>query len=116
MSCQSGISASLQHKGQKIFMVAIPALHPGKAVVQVATVQVAGNDLPEVRPPEPVRPFEVEANAIEQTKLDLMFGNHSKILMDKDEPHEQFEFIFPLTIHRWFNMLQNKKSGGKGKP
>ena len=58
MSRQSGISASLQHKGQKIFMVAIPALHPGKAVVQVATAQVAVNDLLEVRPPEPARPFE----------------------------------------------------------
>jgi len=44
--------------GQKIFMVAIPALHPGKAVVQVATFQVAVNHLLEVGPPEPVRPFE----------------------------------------------------------
>jgi hypothetical protein len=34
-------------------MMAIPALHPGKAVVQVATLQVAVNDLLEVRPPEP---------------------------------------------------------------
>ncbi len=39
-------------------MVAIPALHPGKAVVQVATFQVAVNDLLEVRPSEPARPFE----------------------------------------------------------
>ena len=39
-------------------MVAIPALHPGKAVAQVATVQVAVNDLLEVGSPEPVRPFE----------------------------------------------------------
>ena len=49
---------ALAGEGQKIFMLAIPALHPGKAVVQVATVQVAVNDLLEVRPPEPVRPFE----------------------------------------------------------
>ena len=48
---------ALAGKGQKIFMVAIPALHPGKAVVQVATVQVAVNDLLEVGPPDPVRPF-----------------------------------------------------------
>ena len=41
------------------FMVAIPALHPGKAVMQVATVQVAVNDLLEVGSPEPVRPFEL---------------------------------------------------------
>jgi hypothetical protein len=39
-------------------MVAIPALHPGKAVVQVATFQVAVNHLLEVGPPESVRPFE----------------------------------------------------------
>ncbi len=39
-------------------MMAIPALHPGKAVVQVATVQVAVNNLLKVRPPEPVRLFE----------------------------------------------------------
>jgi len=45
-------------EGQKIFMVAIPTLHPGKAVAQVATCQVAGNDPMEVGPPEPVRPFE----------------------------------------------------------
>jgi hypothetical protein len=38
-------------------MVAIPALYPGKAVVQIATVQVAVNDLLEVWPPEPVSPF-----------------------------------------------------------
>jgi hypothetical protein len=49
---------ALAGEGQKIFMVAIPALYPGKAVVQVATVQVAVNDLLEVGPPEPVRPFE----------------------------------------------------------
>jgi hypothetical protein len=45
-------------RSQKIFMVAILALYPGKAVVQVATVQVAVNDLLEVRPPKSVRPFE----------------------------------------------------------
>jgi len=39
-------------------MVAIPALYPGKAVVQVATFQVAVNDLLEVKPPEPVSPFQ----------------------------------------------------------
>ena len=49
---------ALAGEGQKIFMVAIPALHPGKAVVQVATFQVAVNDLLEVGPPEPVRLFE----------------------------------------------------------
>jgi len=37
-------------RSQKIFMVTIPALHPGKAVVQVATLQVAVNDLLKVGP------------------------------------------------------------------
>jgi hypothetical protein len=49
---------ALAGEGQKIFMVAIPALHPGKAVVQVPAFQVAVNDLLEVRPPEPIWPFE----------------------------------------------------------
>jgi len=40
-------------------MMAIPALHPGKPVVQISTVQVAVNDLLEVRPPEPVSPFKM---------------------------------------------------------
>jgi hypothetical protein len=46
-------------------MVAIPALHPGKAVVQIATFQVAGNDLLKVGPPEPVPPF-VQGGEISQ--------------------------------------------------
>ena len=50
--------AALAGEGQEIFMLAIRAFHPGKAVVQVATFQVAGNDLLEVGPPEPVPPFE----------------------------------------------------------
>jgi hypothetical protein len=49
---------ALAGEGQKIFRVAIPALHPGKAVVQVATIQVPVNDFLEVGPPEPVRHFE----------------------------------------------------------
>jgi hypothetical protein len=49
---------ALAGKGQEIFMLTIRAFHPGKAVVQVATVQVAGNDRLEVGPPEPVPPFE----------------------------------------------------------
>jgi hypothetical protein len=50
--------AALAGETQKIFMVAIPALHPGKAVVEVATFQVAVNDFLEVGTPEPVWPFE----------------------------------------------------------
>jgi hypothetical protein len=46
-------------------MVAIPTLHPGKAVVQVAALQVAVNDLLEVGTPEPVwffEPFLIDLN------------------------------------------------------
>jgi hypothetical protein len=49
---------ALTGEGQKIFVVAIPALHPGKAVVQVPAFQVAVNDLLKVGTPEPVWPFE----------------------------------------------------------
>jgi hypothetical protein len=49
---------ALAGEGQKIFIVAIPALYQGKAVVQVAIFQETVNDLLEVRPPEPVQPFE----------------------------------------------------------
>jgi hypothetical protein len=51
-------ATALAGEGQKIFMVAIPTLRLGKAVVLVATVQVAVNGLLEVGPPEPIRPFE----------------------------------------------------------
>jgi len=49
---------ALAGEGQEIFMLTIRALHPCKAVVQVATFQVAVNDLPKIGPPEPVPPFE----------------------------------------------------------
>jgi len=39
-------------------MVAIPILQPGKAVVQVATLQVAVNDHLEVVPAECIRTFQ----------------------------------------------------------
>ena len=48
---------ALAGEGKKIFMVAIPALHPGKPMVQVTTFQVAVNDLLEVGPPESKKPF-----------------------------------------------------------
>jgi len=52
---------ALVGEGQKIFMVAIPAFHPGKAVAQVATFQVAVNDLMDVGPPELLFEFVQEA-------------------------------------------------------
>ncbi len=50
--------AALAGEGQKIFMVAIPALHPGKAMMQVSAFQVTVYDLLEVGPPESVPPCE----------------------------------------------------------
>ena len=76
MSRQSGISASLQHKGQKIFMVAIPTLHRGKAVVQVATIQVAVNDLLEVGSPEPVRLFEPFLVNLNKGQIIIEYAGH----------------------------------------
>jgi len=49
----------LAGEGQEIFMVAIPALHSGKAMVQAFAFQVAVNDLSKVGTPKPVRPFEL---------------------------------------------------------
>jgi hypothetical protein len=50
---------ALAGEGQEIFMVAIPTLHPGKAMVRVSAFQVAVNDLLTVGTPKPVRPFEL---------------------------------------------------------
>jgi len=58
----------------------------------------------------------VEAGAIGESNWDLMLGNHSRILRAKDETPVQSGIIFSLTIQGWFNMLQNKNSGGKGNP
>ena len=50
--------AALAGEGQKVLIAAVFALHPGKAVVQIAAVQVPVNDLLEVGTPKPIRPFE----------------------------------------------------------
>jgi len=49
----------LPGEGQEIFMVAIPALHPGRTMVQASAFQVAVNDLLKVGTPKPARPFEL---------------------------------------------------------
>ena len=54
---------ALAGEGQRIFMLAIPALHPGKAVMQASAFQAAVNDLLKVGTPEPVWPFEPLLNA-----------------------------------------------------
>ncbi len=49
---------ALAGEGQKIFMVAIPALHPGKAVLQIAAIEIPVNDLLKMGTVEPVVTFE----------------------------------------------------------
>lgn len=43
-------------EGQELFMAAILAFHTGKAVVQIAAVEAAVNDLLQIGPPESVLP------------------------------------------------------------
>jgi hypothetical protein len=47
-------AAPLAGEGQEIFVAAIFTLHAGKAVVQVATIEIAINHLLDIRPPESV--------------------------------------------------------------
>jgi hypothetical protein len=48
--------SALTGKCQEIFMAAILAFDTGKAVMQVAAVEVSVNDVLEIRPPEAVLP------------------------------------------------------------
>jgi len=48
--------ATLAGKGQQIFMTAVFAFHTGKAVVRIAAVEVAVDDLLDIGPPESVLP------------------------------------------------------------
>jgi len=54
---QGGISASLQHKRQKVFMPAIKAPHPGKPQMQITAVQIPVNHVPDIGPEKPVLPL-----------------------------------------------------------
>ena len=47
---------ALAGKGQQIFMAAIFAFHTGKAVVQIAAIEIAVDHLLEIGPPESVLP------------------------------------------------------------
>jgi hypothetical protein len=47
-------ASALAGNCQAIFMAAILAFHTGKAVVQIAAIQIPINHLLNVRPPEPV--------------------------------------------------------------
>jgi hypothetical protein len=53
-----GISALLQHKSQQIFVTAILAFDAGKAVVQIAAIQITVEHLFDIRPPEAILPCE----------------------------------------------------------
>jgi uncharacterized protein (UPF0254 family) len=48
--------AALIRKYQQILMAAIFAFHMGKAVVQIAAIQIPINNLLKIRPPESVLP------------------------------------------------------------
>lgn len=43
-------------EGKQVFMPAVFAFHPGKAVDQIATVEITANHLFDIRPPEAVLP------------------------------------------------------------
>ena len=48
---------TLAGEGQKILVVAVFAFHPGKAIAQIATVQVPVHDLLEIGPQEAIGPL-----------------------------------------------------------
>lgn len=48
----------LQHKSQQIFVAAILAFDAGKAVVQIAAIQITVDHLFDIRPPEAILPCE----------------------------------------------------------
>ncbi len=96
------------HKGQKIFVVAIPALHPGEAAVQVATVQVPVNNLLEVRPSEAVRPF--EPLLVDLNKGLISFFEAGKVTV-KEAPESIEQLVLP--IQERFQDFQSKYGGGR---
>jgi hypothetical protein len=50
---------ALAGEGQEVFMTAIFTFHTGKAVVQIAAIEIAVNDLLQIGPPESVLPGEM---------------------------------------------------------
>ena len=44
--------ATFAEEGQQAFIAAIFAFHPGKAVVQITTIEIAIDHLLDIRPPE----------------------------------------------------------------
>jgi len=50
--------SALAEKSQEVFMVTVPALHAGKAVVQIAAVRISANDFLEIGTEKFTRSFE----------------------------------------------------------
>jgi len=50
---------SFTRKSQQVFMAAVFAFHAGKAVSQIAAIEITVNHLLDIRPPEAVLPGEV---------------------------------------------------------
>jgi len=50
--------AAFAGKGQKILVVALIALHPGKTVSQVAAIQIPADNVLHIRTEKSVDPFE----------------------------------------------------------
>ena len=49
-------TATLAGEGQEVFVAAIFTLHAGKAVAQIAAIEIPVNDLPKISSPEPILP------------------------------------------------------------
>jgi hypothetical protein len=49
-------TAIIAGKGQDIFMAAVSAFHKGKAVAQIAAIQIPINNLLNIRQPESILP------------------------------------------------------------
>jgi hypothetical protein len=47
---------ALARKCQQVFMAAVFAFHTGKAVVQIAAIEIAIDHLLDIRPPESILP------------------------------------------------------------
>ena len=66
---------TLAREGKKILVIAVFALHPGKAVVQVAAIKITIDDLLEIGAEEsvgPLKPFLVALDKGFQMILDTM--------------------------------------------
>jgi hypothetical protein len=47
---------ALAREGKQVFMAAVFAFHPGKAVFKIAAIEIAIDHLLDIRPPESILP------------------------------------------------------------